>query len=979
MPGGGAIISDDGPSPGAATLTELDISEPITPALLERGHELAAIDAALSAASGGAGCVVVVEGPAGIGKTSLLQRASVLAPKFGAGRLVARGGELERDFAFGIARQLLEPALAAATPARRRQLCEGVAGQAVTSLRLHPASRRSDVAQRSRGSADPTTSEGSAAIVHGLYWLVATLAERQPLFVLVDDVHWADRPSSRFLAYLARRVEDLPVALVLATRTGAADSDMLALTTSTRAQMLVLQPLSGAGAADLVRHGLGGRVAPEFADACHSASAGNPFLLTELIAQLRQGMVRPTAANAPRVSALRPASVARSVLASVAHLGRDAGELARAVAVLGTGAHPRWARQLAGLDRDRAAAATDLLATANVLSYGESLEFAHPLVQATIHDSIPPARRALAHAQAAHVLLRGGAELDRVAAQLLLADPAGEEHVVAALRDAAERAEQRGAPEVAVTYLSRALQEPPSPAESPLIMRALGRARLRAGAPGGIDDLLQARAATQDPVERAEIALELGRGMMMVDRSTEALNLFTAARGELGDEHPALAALLDAEEVGSALLDVSTAKRAIARLANRSEDLAGDSLGERLLLAYSAFLDAAQGAPAASVAERALRALAHGDLAGEETIAAFCFAVFVLSITGRTEAALRALDAAIAQAGDRGSTVTFSLASWMRSHAHYRRGELADAEADAQAALDANVEGWFTAPVGFLVDALIERCELDAAQQAFDAHGLTDGLFPNLLVANLLLDARGRLRCAQGRFEEGLADLLAVGERLAAWATTNPAVIPWRSSAALAYTALGDPESARRLSDEEVRLARAFGAPRALGVALRAAGLVRPGPAGLGLLREAVSTLERSPARLEHARALTDLGAALRRRGHRTDARDPLRKGLDLADRCGASALAARAREELITTGARPRRQRLSGAQALTASERRIATLAAAGMTNREIAQALFITLKTVKAHLGHVFQKLDISERGQLADALAQEATSKS
>ena len=962
---------------GAATLTERDISEPTTPALVERGHELGVIDAALTAASEGVGRVVVLEGPAGIGKTRLLAAASAMGPRLDATVLRARGGELERDFAFGIARQLLEPPLAAATASRRRQLCEGVAGQAVRSLQLHPAGQRSDPLQRPSGSADPTTSEGSAAIVHGLYWLVATLAERTPLFILVDDVHWADSPSWRFLAYLARRLEDLAVALVLATRTGEAGGDVSSLAASMYVEMIALQPLSGTGAAELVRHALGGAVAPEFSDACHVASAGNPFLLTELIAQLRQGTVDPTARNAARVSALRPASVARSVLANVAQLGHDAGDLARAVAVLGTGAEPRWARLLAGLDREQAAAATDRLAAANVLSFGESLEFTHPLVQATIHDSIPPARRALAHAEAARVLRRDGADADRVAAQLLLADAAGDEQVVATLCDAAEGAERRGAPDVAVRYLMRALQEPPAQADTPAIMRALGRARLRAGAPGGIDDLVQARAATQDPIARAGIALELGRGMMMVDRSTEALDLFTVARGELGDADPALGALLDAEEVGSALLDVSTAKRAIARLANRFSDLPGDSLGERLLLAYGAFIDAARGAPAADVAGRAQRALAHGDLAGEETIAAFCFAVFVLSFSDRTEGALGVLDAAIAQARDRGSSVTFSLASWMRSHAHYRRGELADAEADAQAALDANAEGWFTAPVGFLVDALIERGDLEAAQDAFDAHGLTDGLFPNLLVANLLLDARGRLRCAQGRFDQGLTDLLAVGERLAAWETTNPAVIQWRSSAALAYVALGDLGAARRLSDEEVGLARAFGAPRALGVALRAAGLVQPASAGIELLREAVSVLERPRARLEYARALTDLGAALRRRGRRTDARDPLRQGLDLANQCGAGALAARAREELITTGARPRRERLSGAQALTASERRIATLAASGMTNREIAQALFITVKTVKAHLGHVFQKLDISERGRLADALTQEATS--
>ena len=459
----------------------------------------------------------------------------------------------------------------------------------------------------------------------------------------------------------------------------------------------------------------------------------------------------------------------------------------------------------------------------------------------------------------------------------------------------------------------------------------------------------------------------------MVDRSTEALELFAHARRDLGEDHAPLRALLEAEEVGGALLDISTAARAIDSLLLRSAELAGETLGERLLHAYRSYVAAARGDDPAQVAMQARRALAAGDLDAEQTLAAFCFAVSALTFVERTNEALTALDAAIASARERGATLTFALASWWRSHVHYRRGELAEAEADAQGALDATSEEWFTAPVGFLADALVERGEIAVADAAFRDYGLTDALFPNLLVANLLLDARGRLRCAQGRYEEGLADLLSVGERQAAWEISNPGVIPWRSSAALACAALGDAGRAVVLVDEELELART---PRARGIALRAAGLVRQSGSRVELLREAVSALERSEARLEYARALTDLGAELRRSGHRTEAREPLRIGLDVATACGASAIAGRARDELVTAGARPRRARIAGAEALTASERRIATLAATGMTNREIAQALFITIKTVKAHLGHVFLKLDITTRAQLADALTSRET---
>jgi DNA-binding CsgD family transcriptional regulator len=938
--------------------------------MFERGLELSQIEAVIASAREGRGALAIVEGPAGIGKTVLLAAARQVAIDAGVTVLSARGGPLERDFAFGIVRQLL------GTIAQRTTSLDGPAGHALAALELLSERPRRGAPRATRGRIDPAGGEATAAIVHGIYWALATLAEHEPVLVLVDDAQWADGPSWRLIAYLARRLDDLALAVLLSSRPGADDdldgSRLGEVVASPRAGVIALQPLSWAASAELVRDRLGAEAQDELCRACHVASAGNPFLLVELIAHLRQSGVEPTAANAARIATLRPASVARSVVANLARLGRDAGELARATAILGTGAELRWARLLAKLDPELAAVAADTLIGAELLVYESSLEFVHPLVRSTIYDSIPVAGRALMHARAARLLADDGADPDRVAAQLLLADPAGDPEVVTILRAAADRAERRGAPEVAARYLGRALGEPACDAESGAIRHALGRARIRAGDPLGLEELTAARNATIDPVERAEIALESGRAMMMFDRSAEALDLFAAARQELGSADAAVGALLDAEEVGGAMLDVSTAARATGPLLRCSPDLPGETLGERLLLAYRSYLAAARGDDPADVAAQARRALAAGDLAVEQTMAAFCFAASALTFADRAEEALAALDSAVAAARERGSTLTFALASWWRSHAHYRRGELAQAGADAQGALDATPDRWFTAPVGFLSDVLVERGELDAAEAAFIDYGLTTALFPNLLVANLLLDARGRLRCAQGRYAEGLADLLDVGDRQAAWEITNPAVIAWRSGAALALASLADDLRARELADEELALARRSGGRRALGVALRAAGLVHQGHAGLELLREAVSVLEHSEAKLERARALTDLGAALRRRGHRTEAREPLRIGLDLATACGGSALATRARQELVTAGARPRRARIGGAEALTASERRIATLAATGMTNREIAQTLFITIKTVKAHLGHVFQKLDISTRAQLTEALA-------
>jgi len=228
------------------------------------------------------------------------------------------------------------------------------------------------------------------------------------------------------------------------------------------------------------------------------------------------------------------------------------------------------------------------------------------------------------------------------------------------------------------------------------------------------------------------------------------------------------------------------------------------------------------------------------------------------------------------------------------------------------------------------------------------------------------------LRIASGQVEPGLADLLAVGERLVAFGVRNPSHSAWRSEAALALRGLGDRDEARRLVEEEVELANRWGAPRPLGVALRAAGLVEAGTDGLRLLRESVETLAASPAQLERAKSLTELGAALRRANQRADARGFLQEGLELAQRCGAVPVVERAHAELLATGARPRRPVRTGVDSLTPSERRVARMAAEGQTNREIAQALFVTPKTIEMHLSHVHRKLDIQARSQLARAMA-------
>ena len=269
-----------------------------------------------------------------------------------------------------------------------------------------------------------------------------------------------------------------------------------------------------------------------------------------------------------------------------------------------------------------------------------------------------------------------------------------------------------------------------------------------------------------------------------------------------------------------------------------------------------------------------------------------------------------------------------------------------------------------------LCGALIDQGELDEAERVLATFD-EEVEAPSLTSAVLRLAPR-RAPARPAPPGEGLDDLLAVGAITTRTFVTCPSYLPWRSAAALAAFGLDRREYAEHLAAEEVVLARSFGAHRALGVALRSAGVIAGGDSGESLLREALDCFTIAGAAVERARTLGDLGALLRRRNRRTEARELLRESLDVAHRAGARPLAERAETELRATGARPRRVVLTGLDALTASERRVAELAGQELTNREIAQSLFVTVRTVEGHLTNVFRKLRLDSREELAGVLA-------
>ena len=330
----------------------------------------------------------------------------------------------------------------------------------------------------------------------------------------------------------------------------------------------------------------------------------------------------------------------------------------------------------------------------------------------------------------------------------------------------------------------------------------------------------------------------------------------------------------------------------------------------------------------------------------------------------------------LVRAGEqRGSAYLVAHLSFPRAFVANRCGDLRQAEADARFGLEQKLARGLSDGRAFhlapLLNALVDQGEFEGAELALASAHVPARPAEQLAWA-LVVEARGRLRLAQGRPEEALADLLDAGRRWESLAWSHPGLTTWRSDAARALARLGEHAEASRLAAEQLELARATQLPRPIGAATLAAAMVatpRPSP---GLLQQAVDLLEPTQAKLELARALIELGVALLRRGKRLAAREQLRRGLELAHRAGARPLAEHARAELIAAGARPRRPVFTGVDALTASELRVARLAADGLTNRDIAERLFVTERTVETHLRHAFHKLDITSRLQLPAALA-------
>jgi DNA-binding CsgD family transcriptional regulator len=898
---------------------------------------------------------MILEGEAGIGKTALVRKARRIAANRGMRVLHARGSELEDELAFGVTRELYGSV-------DRELTFSGAAALAEPVLRVT--------------SADDTTGD-LFAVLHGLYWLTADLAATSPVLVAVDDAHWCDEPTLRHLAYLARRLDGLPAAVLLATRP-AVDPvrgrllDAVAAEPSTAVHRLA--PLPETVVHEVVTSVLGETAEPAFSAACHVATGGNPFLLSELLSEAANAGITAGARDINRLKALTPLGVQRSVQNRLARLPAAATALARAAAVLGDGTSLHRAARLAGITDADAVPLADALVAARILEPRVPPSFAHPLVRSAVAAGLGPGATAAWHRRAAELIAAEGGGGDELVPHLLAAPPCADEWVVATLSEAAHRAAARGAPDIAARYLARALEEPPAPDTRVELLYQLGVAQARACLPEAPRMLTEALSLTADPVGRARIALVLLRTLLPTGRFVDAVAVGERVLDELGDAEHDLRLQLEADLLVAGVQDPRLWPSASRRVRSRGPDPTPAGPAECRMLAALAIEEVLRAGSRDRAVDLAEQALVGGHLVAGDAIAILPCAVSALTMSGRVRRSLQVWDDLAPLLRRRGDVWAATLASSFGGYAAYHAGDLHRAIGDTRFAVemartvgDLSIETYTAA---WLAYALVDAGDHTQADEELTRAAVLVGPAPTL-ATNYVLSARGLLRLAQGRAEDAVADLRECGRRMDEWATVAPAVCPWRPALALALYATGDQAEAAAVAEEALAVARGWPTPHVLVDALRAAGLVTGGERGLAMLEEAVAVSAAGESPLEHAQALTALGGAIRRTGRLRSARDPLRVAVDLAERCGATAVARRARDELVATGARPRRLRSTGANALTATQQRVAAMAAEGLASREIAQALFVSEKTVETHLTQAYRKLGISARSQLADAL--------
>ena len=892
--------------------------------LLERARELSALAAAVQGVREGQGQVLLIEGAPRGGKSALLWAAGRLASAGGLDVLeaAARPGSPE----FAVAATLLRARIARATLAQRETLLRG------------PAARALDVLEPGEAPADPLSA------IHGLLWLSAHLAAERALALLVDDVQWADEPSLSFLLHLAEHAHDLPLLVVVAGRPDEGSSRASALPELRRLPVtgtLALAPLSR----DAVEALAGAQAAKLYA-----AVGGSPGLVLDLVGEA--------------ASLTEPQLVRRAHELRLVGLSDTARAALRAVAVLAPQADLTHVADLAGLPAADAGLAVGELVAAGLVTRRLAVD----LVDQRLAEAVLTESAEALHRRAA--LLRADTAPERAAEHLGHCSPTGEPRVNDVLRRAAAIALSRPDAHTAARHLERALLEPPPSGELTPTLLELAHAQAAAGDARASSTFRAALPSVPPGERRVRLLGEMGRADFYAGDFAAALATFTTALRELDEPDGLLGAELTASLALTGVLATGDVREAaLAEVRQRVPvDRAPRFGAERALLAALATQAAVRDLDRPGSLDLALRAWGDGSfLAERQPEVVLNMLSGVLAFGDRHDVALGILEAGRDAAAAEGQTTSLAMCSYSCAQTRWRIGDVTGAAADAQRALDVGEHGWFaTAARATLAVAQLEAGEPALAQEIVRAK--------TALVepwgAAVFLETRALCALALGLHEKAAEDFAECGRlHRDVLDADNPAKSRWRSGLSRCLYELGRRDESIVLAREELELARRWGAPSTVGAALATAGYVERDEAALA---EAVELLGQAPARLTLAQALLDQGRLVRERSGAEAAREPLRRALDVAESAGGMRLADAARAELVAAGGRPRRGRTTGADSLTPGELRVVELAARGLTNREIADELFVTTKAVRWHLGNAYRKLGISSREELAQWVA-------
>ncbi|MFD9288121.1 LuxR C-terminal-related transcriptional regulator [Streptomyces sp. NPDC060030] len=961
---------------------------PASGGLLERDAALGLLAAEAGRAVAGSGRLVLFRAPTGTGRSALLEAAAELGAGLGMRVLRAHAYAESSRVPLAVVRQLLDP-------------------------------------PHDFGGLDDDTPETPHHLGYAsrLWQLLCGHAARSPLLVAVDDAHLADRASLRWLTEGARRLTGMPVLMVMTERGQydiAPQAPGLAYSLSPgMVRVHALAPLSRPAAEELVRGALGPDTADTWVDGCVRAGAGNPLLLRALLDDLRAVFPHGGRAGAadgacpePQLpedcAELYPGAFVAAVSWWLRSAGTGSTTVARALAELEdsarydegdhglpgdggvSGTHPGPAghdgpgpgrgpgdeftdflAELTRADPDRVGGWVTAMIRLGLLrrTPGTGVpRFAHPLLRGAVLDGWPRSHRQALHLRAAELRQRRGHGTEAVAGHLLRTDPGGTEHVAKALLDAAADASRAGRTGATAHYLRRALDEPLPRERRAAVLTELGELEFATLRTGGIPRLAEALRLQEEPRDRVPAAVALGNALAHRGRPHAALDVMR----DLGplDGHPVLARTVQTASAFFSDHDPEIRRAVHTRLRERAE-----RSPEWISPALRALLIRYESTAGLLSAESAMRQIRRLLTAAEDPL-------LVPYLLGTAAAVAQWADAP----DDAERIIRTGLAAPGVSPLHPVHRPLRDARVDTAAARGRyrwvleETAGTSRAPDGspstvasnFLAQRVIALVECGRPAEAERlVAGVDVGETQGGWEQNRFLYARGVLRASVGDPAGALADFRECGRRQSDRNVESPVVTPWRSAAAECHLSLGETPEALALAGEESRYADVWDTPRVRGRALRVLGAATGGRRGLELTAEAVDVLRGTSIDVELIPALITHGLQLTAAGQPRSARPLLREAATAAERLGAVRLSGRAELALRSSGARRRNASLTGRGSLTASERRIAALAADGRTNAEISELLHLARRTVETHLTSTYKKLGIRRRAELPAVL--------